>query len=576
LKLRHGILCCLILMLVGTPPPDRFSHVVAQDRVRALLDSLTLEQKVGQLFLITLYSPELGPSDRHLIESIHPGGVVLFPHNIQTPPQVATLTNALQAYARDVGPDVPLLIAVDQEGGRVSRLQDGFTVFPPPLVLGGTASRTAAVQFGHALGQELAAVGINMDLAPVADLHYPAHENGEWEVMHRRTLSSDPGLVGRLAGGVVEGMHAAGVIGVLKHFPGHGAATADSHNELPVISMTREEAESTALAAFAGAIDAGAQAVMVGHLYYPALDPVERPASLSPVVIGLLRGELGFGGVAISDAMQMGGVRTEYELPEAVVDAINAGIDLITFGPLVVNQIESAQAVIEAVRAGRISEDRLNEAVSRSLALRAEYGLLDWSPLDVATTEQRLRHAEHERLLLDLALAAVTVVFDDGASLPLDPALNVAVIYPGIYPNIGWACAQHDPDLVAVEYTLNPTDPEEFSAASFAGRTADRVVVFIEDSAAHPDQLELVEVLPPEKTIVVSMHSPYEWESLPPEIAGYVLTYQSAPEARIAACRVLYGAAPAQGRLPVAVGPYPVGTGVWYDVVRPLAEAGMP
>jgi beta-N-acetylhexosaminidase len=546
------------------------------DAIRAQIAGMTLEEKVGQLFMITLYSSELGDTDRHLIETIHPGGVVLFPHNIRSPEQIARLTNDLQSYAQQVGPDVPLLIAVDEEGGRVSRLQDGFTIFPPPVVLGATDSTTDAIHLGYAMGQELAAVGINVDLAPVTDLHYPAQEAGEWQVLYRRTLSSDPVLIGRLAGGMVEGMRRAGVIGVLKHFPGHGAATVDSHNELPTIDMTREEVDSTALAAFAGAIGAGAPAVMVGHLYYPALDPVARPASISPAVIGVLRGQLDFEGVTISDAMQMGGIRADYDVPDAVVKAISAGIDLITFGPYLSDQIESAQAVIDAVRSGTIPEARIDEAVGHVLALRAAYGLLDWSPVDAQTVGERVGGTRRESLLAQLAQDAVTVVADEGAILPLDPAQKIAVIYPGVYTNIGRACAENDPDVMTVEYTLDPTDPEEFTAAAYVGRTADRVVIFIEDFASNPDQVALVKVLPPEKTVVVNLRAPYDYDALPPGVAAYVMAYQSAPEARVAVCRVLYGAAAARGRLPFAVGPYPVGTGVQYDAIRAASSDAIP
>ncbi len=572
------VICCGLILaaLSGT-----HRTTAAPDPIRARIDAMTLEEKVGQLFLITLYSPELGPSDRALIEAIHPGGVVLFPHNIQSPEQVARLTNDLQAYAQEVGPDVPLLIAVDQEGGRVSRLLDGFTLFPSPLVLGATASRADAVALGQAMGQELAAVGITMDLAPVVDLHYPAHDSGDWEVMYRRTISADPALVGMLAGGMVEGLRAAGVIGVLKHFPGHGAAQADSHNELPVIPLTREETEATALAAFAGAIDAGASAVMVGHLYYPALDPVERPASISPAVIGVLRGELGFTGVTVSDAMQMGGVRADHEIADAVVEAISAGIDLITFGPIVFGQVESARAVIDAVQSGRLSEDRIDEAVSRVLALREEYDLMEWSPVDDETAGQRVGGTTHEDVLYRLALDAVTVVHDDPgllgtALLPLDPADQIAVIFPGMYANIGRACAEIDPDVIIREYTLNPTESDEFIGAAHAAREADRVVIFIDDLVEHPDQIALVKVLPPEKTIVVNMNMPGQWDLLPPDIAAYVLTYQSSPEARIAACRVLYGAAPAQGDCRSQWGPTPSGRACSIDAVRPTTDAGMP
>jgi beta-N-acetylhexosaminidase len=585
--LNRRALGCVVLLVVGMLGPvvrvegspsraQQAASLRGADAIRAQIADMTLEEKVGQLFLITLYSSELGDMDRHLIETIHPGGVVLFPHNIRSPQQVARLTNDLQAYAQEVGPDVPLLIAVDEEGGRVSRLQDGFTLFPPPVVLGATGSTQDAVSLGYAMGQELAAVGINVDLAPVVDLHYPAQEAGEWEVLYRRTLSSDPALVGRLAGGMVEGMRRAGVIGVLKHFPGHGAAPVDSHNELPTIDMPRAEVDSTALAAFAGAIEAGAPAVMVGHLYYPALDPVERPASISPAAIGVLRSQLDFGGVAISDAMQMGGIRAEHTVPDAVVEAIRAGIDLITFGPYVSSQIESAQAVIDAVRAGTISEDRIDEAVGRVLALRAAYGLMDWLPVDADSAGQRVGGTLHESLLVQLALDAVTVVTNDGGILPLDPAQKIAVIYPGIYTNIGRACAEDDPDVVTVEYTLDPTDSGEFTAAAYAGRTADRVVIFIEDFATNPDQIALVKVLPPEKTVVVNLRAPYDYDALPPGIAAYVMVYQSALEARIAACRVLYGTAAALGRLPFAVGPYTVGTGVQYDAIRAASGEAMP
>jgi hypothetical protein len=210
------------------------------------------------------------------------------------------------------------------------------------------------------------------------------------------------------------------------------------------------------------------------------------------------------------------------------------------------------------------------------LALRSAYGLMDWSPVDADSAGQRVGGTVHESVLAQLALDAVTVVTNHDAILPLDPAQKVAVIYPGIYASIARACAQDDPDVVTVEYTLDPTDPQEFTAAAYAGRTADRVVVFIEDFAANPDQAALVKVLPPEKTVVVNLRAPYDYDALPPGIAAYVMVYQSAPEARIAACRVLYGTAAARGRLPFAVGPFPAGTGVQIDAVRVPRGEPMP
>ncbi|MBN1679763.1 MAG: glycoside hydrolase family 3 protein [Anaerolineae bacterium] len=568
------VLCWIVVILSGSfaPPTGRAwgrsPDLPGSESVT--LGDLSLEEKVGQLFLLTLFSTTLDQSDRDLIAATHPGGVVLFPHNLGSPQAITRLTNAIQSHAMDVGPDVPLLIAVDQEGGRVLRLQDGFTIFPSVLMVGAAGSQHQAVQFGYAMGQEMAAVGINMNLAPVTDLAYPDASGGIGQVLYRRAIASDPGLVGRLAGGMVNGMRQAGVIGVLKHFPGHGAAELDSHSVLAEVRLSREEVNRTALAAFAGAINAGAPAVMVGHLYYPALDPgVRRPATVSPVVLDVLRRDLGFGGVVVSDAMDMGAIKQDYDMADAVIEAINAGVDLIAFGPHVLpwKQQQVIAAVVDAARSGRIPAARLDEAVGRMLSLRDSYGLMTWTPLDVGQTAERLNRTGHNAVLNVLAQEAVTILDNQAGLLPLDGAnRRVVILYPADYDDIPDTCWPFDGDLTALGYTYNPTGWDIANATALAAK-ADVIVVFIEDLWNNSQQHALVWALPPEKTIVVSLRSPFDWYDLPVPLTTVVLTYDNIPEARGAVCRVLYGEVPARGRLPMAVGPYPPGGGVTWDTV---------
>ncbi|MBN1202363.1 MAG: glycoside hydrolase family 3 protein [Anaerolineae bacterium] len=566
----HPLLLVLasLIMARGLIGPVRAGHPAAAsqpDRVRAQLQDMTLEEKVGQLFLITIYSTTLDAADRSLIATIHPGGVVLFPHNLLTPGQITELTNRLQTYAQDTGPDVPLLIAVDQEGGRVTRLDDGFTFFPSVLMLGATANHDTAMQVGYAMGQEMAAVGINMNLAPVADLQTPAQARNPGNVLYRRTLSADPALTGRLAGALIVGMRGAGVIGVLKHFPGHGAATLDSHTGLPEVSLSRAEVEQTALAAFETAISYGsAPAVMFGHLYYPALDSIRRPASLSPVVMNVLRNDLAFDGVAISDAMDMGAISDDYTMSGAIIESINAGMDLIAFGPHVSagDQQVVYAAVLRAVQTGQIPLARLDEAVERALLLRMQYGLLNWSPLDVDDTAERLHLDDHQVVLNQLAQDAVTALDNPRGLLPIDPAAQrTALIYPAEYAGIQSECARYDPDLTAVATGYNPSGADLANAAR-AAEQADVVIVFVEDLAQNNEQYQLAWAVPPEKTVAVLMRSPYDWVDLPVPLDTVLLTYDSTPATFAAACRVLYGLEPARGRLPVPVGPYEVGAGV--------------
>jgi beta-N-acetylhexosaminidase len=284
------------------------------------------------------------------------GGVVLFARNIRDPEQVASLCAELRAEQPNV------LVATDEEGGDVTRLEAATgSSFPGNLALGAVDDVALTRRVGAAIGGELAAAGIDLDLAPVADVVVdPANP-----IVGVRSFGSDPLLVARHVAAFIEGVQGRGVAACAKHFPGHGETSADSHLELPVADADRGALLARALPPFRAAVDAGVRAVMTAHIRFPALGG--DPATLSPEVIGLLRDELGFGGLVVTDALEMRAISGTVGLEEGAVRALAAGADALCLGadrtPDEVERVH--RAVVEAVSSGRLPEDRLHDAAGR-------------------------------------------------------------------------------------------------------------------------------------------------------------------------------------------------------------------
>jgi beta-N-acetylhexosaminidase len=292
------------------------------------------------------------------------GGVMLFRPNIVDPSQVASLVATLRAAAPAAA---PLLISIDQEGGVVQRLRSPATVWPPMLAVGaaGDPTRTSAV--GRALGEELAALGIGWDFAPVLDVH----TNPENPVIGDRAFGTTPAAVATQALAFWRGLRAAGLVGCGKHFPGHGDTRTDSHLDLPVVGHDLDRLRRVEIAPFATAARAGMEAFMTAHVLYPALDP-DHPATLSRrIATDLLRGELGFRGVLVSDDLGMKAVADRYSIEELAVSAIEAGVDhLLVRGP-VARQIAAFEAVVQAAEARSEIRVRVEESAARVAALKA-------------------------------------------------------------------------------------------------------------------------------------------------------------------------------------------------------------
>lgn len=370
-----------------TPEPE-------PDPIDAHLAAMTTEQKVGQLLLAGIEGTTAREDARYAIETVQVGGIILFRRNIESCAQAAALVSGLRALNGD---NIPLLISMDEEGGTVSRMPaDEVVDLPSAARFGSTEDDSLALHLGEALAAECAAIGVNTDFAPVADIW----SNPENTVIGKRAYAAEAGPVSTWVTQVSAGLTSGGVIPVVKHFPGHGDTAVDSHYDLPVVTKTAEELEALELIPFRAAIEAGAPAVMVAHLLVQELDDT-LPASLSPTLVdGLLRGELGFDGVVFTDDLTMGAISNTYGMGEAAVLALEAGCDVLLVCHGQDNLTAAYEALLAAVSSGRISGERLDESVRRILTLKANYSLTNDS---VPEPDVAALNAQLNSLLEELA-----------------------------------------------------------------------------------------------------------------------------------------------------------------------------
>jgi beta-N-acetylhexosaminidase len=327
----------------------------------------SLAQKVGQLFMVGFERTAVTPELARWMARFHWGGLIVFGRNMVSPEQLATLLHDLQTAIQSHDRQ-PLLMAVDQEGGRVARLKTPFTNFSTAATVGWTGSDQLAAEVGSALAAELHAVGINMDMAPVLDvLTNPANT-----VIGDRAFGSDPHSVARLGAAFIRGLHTGGVLAVAKHFPGHGDTRLDSHVARPVSTRSRSQLESCELMPFREAIAAGVDAIMTAHVVYPAWD-AQLPATLSPTILtGVLRQEMGYTGVIVSDDLGMAAVAQALPWGEVPVRALQAGVDLLLICHDRQRQEEAYDAVVRAIQDGRLPEELIDRAVARVGALKGK------------------------------------------------------------------------------------------------------------------------------------------------------------------------------------------------------------
>ncbi len=294
------------------------------------------------------------------------GGVILFGRNVETPEQVAELVFEVQALARDI----PLWVSVDQEGGRVARFRKPFTEWPPMAMLGRHGDAALVDRFACALAEELTAVGVTLDFAPVLDVYHDAAD----EVIGDRALSPDPATVGRLGRVMIDTLQRNGIAACAKHFPGHGDTRADSHRELPVVEHPPERLYEHEMAPFRDAVLANVAAVMTAHVLYPALD-AEHPATLSGTIVDkVLRRELGHQGLIITDDLDMEAITATQTVEQAAVSAVGAGCDtVLVCGDSVDRHAAVLEAIVHAVETDAIDGRRVEDAWARQRRVKASF-----------------------------------------------------------------------------------------------------------------------------------------------------------------------------------------------------------
>ncbi|MHA7962556.1 beta-N-acetylhexosaminidase [Paenibacillus sp. CAU 1782] len=333
--------------------------------------NMTLDEKIGQLLLIGLDGKTISPFAKKMIQDNKVGGFILYKDNIKSAAQTAALLNSLKAANKENS--VPLWLSLDQEGGKVSRLPAEINKFPSAHELGALKDIEHTKDVGHALGLSVKALGFNMDFAPVLDID----SNPDNPVIGDRSFGSDADTVINHGLAMMHGISEAGVTTVVKHFPGHGDTSVDSHYALPVVGKSLDELGKLELLPFVEAVGQNADAVMVAHLLIPALDK-DYPTSISDKAInGLLRSGLGYNGVVVTDDLTMGGLLQDNEIGEAAVRAVQAGADLLLVGHDEKLQQRVLAALSSSVKDGSITEDRLDESLHRLLALKQKYKLQD-------------------------------------------------------------------------------------------------------------------------------------------------------------------------------------------------------
>ncbi|MEE8584899.1 MAG: glycoside hydrolase family 3 N-terminal domain-containing protein [Acidobacteriota bacterium] len=573
--MRPFALALTLLALVGTLSlaQDEAEAPGPSQWVEQTLDGMSLDEKVGQLIVggsgtgYTSTASDEFERIREEIERYHLGGYHAFRGDVYS---AAFLIRRMQQRAR-----IPLLITADLEGG-LGLIIEGGTRFPKAMALGAVGDPEAARTVGRITAQEARRVGIHVNFYPVVDVN----NNPENPVINIRSFGEDPEAVGRMAAAYIQGVQSQGLLATAKHFPGHGDTSTDSHLELPVIEASLQRLREVELVPFRSSIEAGVAAIMTAHLAVPALEPdTSLPATLSRRILsGLLREEMGFEGLIFTDAMNMRGVANHFSDGEAGVRAVEAGADLILF-PRSVGKTHLG--VLQAVRSGRLSLQRIERSVRRILQAKARLGLDRYSPPDLERIDEYVGSKENQEIAQQIMESALTVVRDERKVLPLRPARNSTLLVLTLlderrrHEDRGLALYRtlRDHHRRTIHFEIGPdAAANEVRLALALARRVGAIVVggyiraaALKGSTGLSDhQIRLLEGLSEldRPFAFVLFGSPYLLPFVP-DLPSYILAYDDHPGAEKAAARLVLGRVRSRGKLPVSLPDlYPLGHGL--------------
>ena len=514
---------------------------------------LSLEAKIGQILMFGFKGTSVTPHMEEFIVKHNLGGVIHFSRNVQNPKQLAELNQELQGLAKRSPSGSELLISIDQEGGTVARLTTGVTVLPSAMAFGATDNVELTEKACEIAGLELRATGINMNLAPVVDVN----NNPLNPVIGVRSFGEDPESVAKLGAAAIRG-YQKHVAAVAKHFPGHGDTDLDSHLDLPIIPHSRERLDQVELLPFKEAIAEGVAAIMTAHVVFPAIEATPGlPSTLSyQVLTKLLREELGFEGLIMTDCMEMAAIQDTYGTVEAAVMAVEAGADMVLVSHLEELQRGAFEALLVAVRSGRITEERIDQSLARIQKakddLKQEQPELAvvGSPAHIEVVREAIRRSitlvqGEDQLPLTQKPVLVVEPVRKATNIAEDVLMDMGTLELALKAN-GFVDVVHCP----IEMEVSPADHENVLAQAPEYET---VVFVTSDAHRHQGQARLVHDLVHKgsKVIVVGSGTPYELPELPRDIT-YLVAYGSRPLVWDEVAQILLGKNEAQGKLPVS------------------------
>lgn len=507
-----------------------------------LLVELTLRQKIGQLVLYSLDGRELDEAAVRTLRDYCVGNVIHFGNNVQGLGDARALNDALTAEIRRSCADIPPLLCIDHEGGRVMRFAQDLTWFPSHLALSAADDEELTCAVGRAMGEELAAAGFQLNFAPVVDIISAVAS----PVIGVRSFGDMPERVICHAAAFCRGMQSAGVMACLKHFPGHGSSTADSHYFLPTVDMSREELEATGLAPYRALCrEKAAGAIMTAHILFPQIEP-GVPATMSPEILtGILRRDIGFDGIVFSDGIQMKAIAEHYGMERGCIAAIRAGVDIVCIGTggsgSQEAQIACMEALYQAALSGEISMERIDEAVAHVLAGKAVYCSRPTPPAPDFAAHAALSAEVCRRAITRLSGGTVTgrVLY---ASAPVK--------------ELAFGLTHADPRQLTFGQMAAMHTGGAYTTLDRLGEARDYDALVIGMQNVREDSIELAaarEAYAQGKQVaLVLMNTPYGAQHLPKEY-DIVCSYSHTPAAVAAAIDALTGKAQPMGTLPVTL-----------------------
>ncbi len=535
--------------------------------VQQAVAGMSIEEKIGQMLMPDFRKwegtdvTEMIPEIEQLVKRYHLGGVILFRENVVTTEQTTKLVADYQLAAEKYG----MLITIDQEGGVVTRLQSG-TDMPGNMALGATRSVSLSYQVGQAIGNELSALGINMNLAPTLDVN----NNADNPVIGVRSFGEDPDLVSRLGIAYMKGQQDSGIAATAKHFPGHGDTSVDSHLGLPEVPHDRERLDKVELYPFQQAMIEKIDAIMTAHVTFPKIDPtkvkskkdgsyISLPATLSyKVLTELIREEMGFEGVIITDALNMKAIADHFGSVEAVMRAVQAGTDIIL---MPVGLEEVAEGLRHAITTGEISEERIDESVKRILALKLKRGVIkEENPQAI---EEKIAHArevvgsdKHRKIEKEVADKAITLVKNDGVlPLRMQPEEEIVVVGDNYVEDLAETVAEHHENMKWIKAT-GPLSEMELEKLQHAKAViVSTYTANVTSRATDHPQMQLVNQLVTTldvPVIGVATRNPYDVMAYP-EIDAYLTQYGFRKASFQATASTIFGKNIPVGKLPVTI-----------------------